>query len=515
MNGSAGLMSLRSPFVRPAFRRLLAFPLMLAVALFAGCSRVSGPTPSEAPSPSVSAAPTAVLASGVLRLWMAPLDRLDPIRSRDEGFLALTSLLYDSLFTLDQNDEPVPLLCTSSYYANQDDTEWTFPMVSGAVFNDGTTLLPVDAAASANLWLQQGTGAAHDALAALSPQFLVEGTTSLVVRLATPGPDLPRLLRFPIIPASCAILKTPDPSVPVPGSGLFRIVSYEPGKGLRLERNVPIAGKIQSIFVSEYKDEATALEDFHSDLLDAIPLDETAYRNLRFRKSLKIGRYDGEDLVIPVFGTTKGRMLSEPAHLAEMSRILKALFESDEFLADFSVFPSSRGLSTGLASLVYGDPTGAPTAPPSPAADASASTTATPSPSSIPEPTPTPAPVVWTGTVDVVAVTGSFEAEIGASIVARLRSLGIPASLRTLSDANFLVSVANGWYDIAIRSRTMPAVPGAPATAQFSARTGTPFPDPLIRARGLLLGPRVFGEPIPCTDDIYRGIEDAWVWSGS
>jgi hypothetical protein len=447
---------------------------------------------------------------------MAPLDTLDPIRSRDVGFLALTSLLYDSLFVLDENDQPIPHLC-GSYFVDQDAMDWTFPMLSDRFFNDGTPLLPVDVAASANLWLEKGTGAAHDALVALSPQFLVADTTSLVVRLGVPEPDLPRLLRFPVIPSEYAIETKPDPSVPVPGTGLFRIVSYQRGKGLRLERNVPVAGNVQSIFVSECADEATALERFHSDQLDAMPLDEDAYRTLRLRKSLRIGRYDGETLIVPVFGTASGRKLSDAARRTAVAGVLSSLFESDEFLAEFSVFPSSRGLSAGLAPLVHGRPTVSPSPTPSPSLDPSATATSAPTPTTAttPAPSPTDAPLTWTGTLDVLAPTGSFEAEIGAAVVARLRALGIPASLRTLTPANCLVAYANGWYDIAIRSRTMPALPGQPATAVFSTRTGTPFPDPLIRSRGVLLGPRVFGEPVPCTDDVYRGIEDAWVWSGS
>jgi len=489
----------------------LALPLALVLFL-TGC--VTGPVSTVSPTvaPAVSTTPAPVLDSGVLRLWMTPLDRIDPIRSTNEGFLALSSLLYDSLFILDENDEPIPHLC-GSFFVNQDFTDWTFPMDSGLFFNDGTALLPVDVAASANLWLQKGTGTAHDALTALSPQFLVAGTTSLVVRLDVPEPDLPRLLCFPVIPSAYAIEQDPAPLIPVPGTGPFQIVSYEPGTGLRLERNVPVAGHVQSIFVYEYKEQATALERFQSDRLDALPLDETSYRTLRMRKNLRISRYDSESMVVPVFGTAKGRALSDADRRAAIARILSSLFESDEFLSDFRVFPSSRGLSTGLASLVYGRPAASET--PSVAADPSPSVAATATPTATGGIAPTGVPLTWSGTLDVVAVSGSFEAEIGASIVARLVLLGIPARLRAMTPANCMAAFANGWYDIAIQSRTMPAVPGEPATAVFSNRSGTPFPDPLIRSRGVLLGPRVFGELVPCADDIYRGIEDAWVWSGS
>jgi hypothetical protein len=485
---------MRSPCARRRMARSLSVALVsvLVLAFLPGCRPLTEPTPTPVPTAPATPTPTPVPVSGTLRLWMAPLDRIDPIRSRNEGFLAVSTLVYEPLFSLDENAEPLPRLCRSAV-PMLDGRIWVLTLVDDVLFHDGSPFLAADAAASADLWLAHGSGRLHDALVALQPVFRTNGEHALVVQLASPEKALPRLLRFPVVPASYATARSPDPLVPIPGTGRFHIVEYVKGTGLRLERVLPAAGAIERIAVLEFADVQAALVAFHSDLLDALPLDEVAFRTLRLRKGLKIARCDGDTLLVAVLGTSKGRTLSDPGRGAAIRRRLATLFTSDEFLRNMSLFPSARGLSSGTASLVFGR----------------TSVAETPSP----EASPTVAP--WTGTLDILAVTGSFEAEVGAGIVAFLRADGIAATLRTLPEAECMDAFASGRYDIAIRTRTMPTVPGAPATEIFASRTGTPVPDPLIRSEGLLLGPRVFGEPIPCADEIYRGIEDTWVWSGS
>lgn len=463
----------------------------IVLGMLGGCAQ--SPTPSPVVQSTPSSVPTATTPplSGTLRLWMTPIDRIDPLRSKDDAFLDVASLVYEPLFSLDQEDSPIPRLCATTD-RSQDGLTWNLTL-RPAVFHDGTSFDAADAVSSARLWLEQGSGPLHDALAALSPVFDILDGTKVRIRLSTPETNLTWLLRFPVIPSESADNASSDPLVPVPGTGAFRIVGYVKGIGLDLERVEPSPGKVSSITVREYADLASAMEAFHSDAIDILPLDEESYRIFELRKGVRIVRCNGSHLVYAILGTLKTRTLSDATARGEILSRLPRLFDSDEFQEEFCVFSSARGLTHGFETRVFG---------------------ASPSPTE-PEPTVPETSPTWKTNLEVLAAKGSFEAEVASRIVSDLKSRGIPAVLRTLQEPECVDALLNGRYDIAIRPLPLPVVPGAPVLDSMVYRRGSPYPFPLIRSEGILVGPRVYGNPIPCASEIYRGIEETWVWSGS
>ena len=459
--------------------------------LLAGCSLAPSTSPSPQVSPTADPTSTIPPESGTLRLWMTPIDRIDPLRSKDRAFLEASTLVYEPLFSLDQDDSPMPRLCTKTVHST-DGLTWNLTLRT-AVFHDGTEFDSTDAVASARLWIEQGSGTLHDALAALSPMFDPLDERTVRIRLLIPEPNLPWLLRFPMIPSGSAEKASSDPLSPVPGTGPFRIVKYVKGLGLEFERIIPSPGKISRVSVLEYADLSSAMEAFHSDAIDVVPLDEAAYRVFELRKGVRIVRFSGGHLVYAVFGTLKSRVLADASARTELLVLLPHLIDSEEFSAEFCVFSSDRGLTPGFEALIFG---------------------AFPSPTD-PEPTLPPSPPQWKSNVEVLAAKGSFESEIAGRLVSSLKSHGIPAILRTLQEPECVDALSNGRYDIAIRPLPLPVIPGAPVLDSMAYGKGIPYRFPLIRSEGVLVGPRVFGDPIPCSGEIYRGIEETWVWSGS
>jgi hypothetical protein len=281
----------------------------------------------------------------------------------------------------------------------------------------------------------------------------------------------------------------------VPGTGTFRITSYAQGIGLDLERVIPVQGKVEHVRLLEFDDYPAAMEAFHSDALDIVPLDVEEYRIFELRKGVRIARYNGMQLVYAVLGTTKSRALSNPAARDEVAARLKHLMDSDEFSSEFCVFSSERGMTAGFESLVFGV-----SPPPSP----------TP-----PIPTAATAGLTWKSSLEVLAAKGTVEEGIAAAVVLEFKSHGIPAVQRILEESECVDALLNGRYDVAIRPLPLPVVPGEPVLDSKSFPKGSPYPFPLIRSEGILVGPRVFGNLIPCASEIYRGIEETWVWSGS
>ena len=59
----------------------------------------------------------------------------------------LFSLIYQGLFSVDRNNTPVPILC-SSYQATADNRNYTIYLEQGAKFSDGTPVTTADVLAS-------------------------------------------------------------------------------------------------------------------------------------------------------------------------------------------------------------------------------------------------------------------------------------------------------------------------------------------------------------------------------
>lgn len=119
--------------------------LVLVLALFAGC----GAPPPE-PTPTPSSTPEAV--SEVSTVFTLPRTSasLHPILSTDKVNVALSGLLWEGLFALDQSFAPQLRLC-QSYTVSEDGLTWTFYLRSGVTFSDGSPLTAADVAASLQL----------------------------------------------------------------------------------------------------------------------------------------------------------------------------------------------------------------------------------------------------------------------------------------------------------------------------------------------------------------------------
>ena len=123
---------------------------------------------------------------------------LNPFRSTDFTNRVLFSLIYQGLFTYNDNYEPIPLLC-SAYRVNSDNRTYTFFVDSSATFSDGTAVTNADVLASfeaAKASKYYGGRFVHVAEVKESE----DGGITFYLRVSVE--DFPILLDFPIIKAS-------------------------------------------------------------------------------------------------------------------------------------------------------------------------------------------------------------------------------------------------------------------------------------------------------------------------
>ena len=122
---------------------------------------------------------------------------MNPFTATDYTNRALFSLIYQGLFSTNRDYETVPILC-KNYEVSEDMKTYTFYLVEGATFSDGTPVTIKDVQAS--YYAAQDT-AYYSGRFTHVESLWVEGE-ALIFRLDTPMENLPILLDIPVVKAS-------------------------------------------------------------------------------------------------------------------------------------------------------------------------------------------------------------------------------------------------------------------------------------------------------------------------
>ena len=203
-------------------KRLLA--LLIAVLLLAGCSDQGAYVPTGGGFQSNSSTPSQPQSAeaGGVALSYNKDGSLNPYKATDLNNRALLSLVYQGLFSIDDNYKPTPILC-SSYKVSVDMREWTF-YLEKATFSDGQALTAYDVEASLKAAKKNGfyTGRFQQI-----KSISVGNDDGIVIKLDTPMNNLPLLLDIPIVKASQV-----DAAQPL-GTGPYILEDTATGKQLR------------------------------------------------------------------------------------------------------------------------------------------------------------------------------------------------------------------------------------------------------------------------------------------
>ena len=203
-------------------KRLLA--LLIALLLLAGCSDQGAYVPTGGGLQPNSSAPSQGQSAEVsqVRLSYNKDGSLHPYTATDRNNRALLSLVYQGLFSIDDNYNPTPILCRT-YQVSPDMREWTF-YLEKATFSDGQALTAQDVEASLKAAKKKGF---YSGRFQQIKSISTGADGSIVVKLNTPMSNLPLLLDIPIVKASQV-----DAASPL-GTGPYILEDTSTGKQLR------------------------------------------------------------------------------------------------------------------------------------------------------------------------------------------------------------------------------------------------------------------------------------------
>ncbi len=133
-----------------------------------------------------------------LTLAYYPDRRLNPLFGSDYTNRVLMSLMYQPLFAVDNNKNPVPILC-SGFQVSASSRTWTFYVDENAYFSDGTKVTPEDVLATYKK-AKENDYYKHRFYHVWELDLTEDGK-GVVFGLDTPYENLPLLLDVPIVKA--------------------------------------------------------------------------------------------------------------------------------------------------------------------------------------------------------------------------------------------------------------------------------------------------------------------------
>ena len=163
-------------------------------------------------------------------------NRLNPLMPTEREFMALTSLLFESLVVLDDDYMPRPALA-QRWESSPDGATWTFTLREGVVFHDGTPLTSADVVATVGEILRLANDEANPVKGVYaSLKYFVSNVTApdehtVVFRTNRRNFGFLYAMVFPVLPAAYAQADIP------PGTGPYVAERFEPGDSLWLSVN--------------------------------------------------------------------------------------------------------------------------------------------------------------------------------------------------------------------------------------------------------------------------------------
>ena len=250
-------------------KRLL--PLLLAALLLAltGCEDLDSTDPldelsqfyrqeNEQPEPEPLTAFTLPYVSG---------ETLDPLTTTDLVQQTVGQLLYEGLFTLNEEFRPEPVLA-DTYTYDDDARTWTITLRSGVMFSDGSALTAQDVAASLN---RARTSPRYgERLRCVTSVAAWDGT--VVISLSEDAATLPSRLDIPIVKSGTETYTVPTGTGPYLFCKDNGVAYLSANTYWRQSTALPL----QRIELLHCKDRDSALYAFSSREIQLLALDLTA-----------------------------------------------------------------------------------------------------------------------------------------------------------------------------------------------------------------------------------------------
>lgn len=274
---------------------LLALGLVFSVMGAYGCKKAEDPATPPAQEPAEDPAVDKV--GGVLKYFISEPAYIDPFNTQESEGTQVTQMLFDSLTTIDYKTSEVIPAAAASWEPNEDATVWTFKLVEGATFHDGTPVTAGDfkyawerivnpatnpedpSVISYHLSAVEGFAELEAGTATELEGVKVVDDNTLEVTLSAPFADFEFVVAHPALAPISKAAVDADPAAfaqkPI-GNGPFKMVEpWAHDQYIKVERFDDYYGEkalLDGIDYLIFKDEETAFREFEAGNLDFVSI---------------------------------------------------------------------------------------------------------------------------------------------------------------------------------------------------------------------------------------------------
>lgn len=268
-------------------KKLTALALA-ALCLLSGCGAAgtAAPVPDELPdvydsAPSGTEVKQRAASDQVFTLNYDPAAGINPIRADSATNMQFWSLMYDSVFTVDENFEVSSEIVTE--IKSDDYVWWVFNIDTSIPFTDGSTLTAADIVYSIQR-AQQSSYYRERLSIIYGISAMAEDCFAITTKYA--DSQFPKLLNIPIIKRDSYFDEVPA------GSGPYRLA--ESGDRLELFPDNRHAAEmpLSVIYLKDYTDTSAKILAFEDASLDLVTNDPTGMYNLGYGSSNDTRYYD-------------------------------------------------------------------------------------------------------------------------------------------------------------------------------------------------------------------------------
>ena len=192
---------------------------------------------------------------------------LNPLTPEEREFQSLTALIYEGLFSLDDDNKYQYCLAKECNYTS-DGKHWTIRLRQDAVFHDGTPCTAYDVEATINEILrlaQEGRGQ-YNQLQYIVSSVSVNSADSLQITVKRPYYGVYFAFTFPVLPRDQV-----QSSMPA-GTGPYKVDEFSPGNELYLSANENWwngTPEVKAINVSFRATNRELISDYENNRVDA------------------------------------------------------------------------------------------------------------------------------------------------------------------------------------------------------------------------------------------------------
>lgn len=284
---------------------------------------------------------------GTLKLFCTVPDTLNPLLTKNLYVQQVCGLIFDSLVTLDQAQNPVPVLC-KDWNISKDGYRWTFNLRDDILWHDNTPFTSEDVEFTLDIILKSDLGSSYSTILQNIDSYIVNGKHSIILTLKKPNSFTAEQMCFPIISKNyymgSNILDESKNMSPV-GTGAYKFNKFE-NNVIKLYANEERQSYIEEIEVKIYQEAKDALSAFQKGEVDILNFNGTEYDKFKGRTDLNVKEYISREFEFIAFNT-KNKILQDKvvrqsiAYSIDRKSLVDQIIPGKAVLSDIPVKPDS------------------------------------------------------------------------------------------------------------------------------------------------------------------------------